>query len=357
MHSDPFREKKRRGIREPEDMHDLRSKKRTLKQHESKSVKTVSKWIDAQCCKISGALSAANDEDEAGLWDEADVALSEFKSLYPEIMLSNEIAKFIRDLRPLAPDLWNIVAEYATSHRQARSAGASKILWLRIGCLHMSGRSAMARPLESCINLESANECEMYHEWGIRLFYNQHFDDAKRIFQKLSDSQVTYPQPACPIMAIVCSIFIGEFDAARTALQTVNLVYPPPNQDHALCGWLHIARSIVIVSEPLGLPVRTVARTTLLNFPPILGCYGFPRRFITNLLQKVSVEFKSSFEGNERYAFNAEFLQAKFASTVDECKRERENGNAHGNFAWRCLFSPFPPSLSRSELGRKGRTL
>jgi hypothetical protein len=258
-------------------------------------------WITKQCAAVTVALSAANDDDDTK-WTDANAALSEFKAIYPQIMLATEIAEFIEDYRPLPSDLWNIVAGYATSHNEARAAGALKILWLRIGCLYMSGQTTVAKLLESAITLRGATECERYHTWGVRLFYKQEFSEARHIFEKLSPCKYSGRRGPRPLNWILCSIFMGEFEAARGALPTIFL-----HADSSGLGWVGLARALLTVTADRAAEVAAI-RTFLHNCPHVV--HAFPCAFAKNLLKSAKSR------GDQHSILEPAFLRATFAATL-----------------------------------------
>ncbi len=257
-------------------------------------------WIIKQCAKVTDALSAAHADETK--WIDADMAISEFKVIYPQIMLATEIAEFIVDSQPLPLDLWNIVAGYATSHNEARGAGAIKILWLRIGCLYMSGQSAIARLVESAVSLRGSNECERHHALGVRLFYKQQFSEARHIFEKLSPCMYSGRRGSRPLNWILCSIFMGVFEAARGALPNIFL-----HADQSGRGWVGVARAILTVTGEL-----TACSTFLRNLPYAFN--GFPSAFAKNLLKR------SKSRGSQHSVCEVEFLRATFAATLSTRK-------------------------------------
>jgi hypothetical protein len=279
----------------------------------------------------------AHRHSDPQLWGEADSTLAEFCHTYPQIMLPTEIAKFIRNFPPLAPDLWNIVGEYATSFDEARNVGVSKIVLLRMGCLYMNGKLEAAQLLDSATHPQTITESFMYHHWGLRLFYAQRFSEAKHIFERLKQSGNDFDRAGL-LNFCLCSIFIGDFEAARVAL------YPfHGNSDACGSGWVGMARAILSPPNTTACAF-TVAQRSLQAHVIQMADDHFVRALAKNLISEGAGR-----NSDLRYAFNATTLQAKFGLTLDQWKA---NG---GISRFDVLVRNAAPTLSETDLIREGK--
>jgi hypothetical protein len=278
------------------------------------------KWITAQCARASEALKLADQTlTDTRLWKEADRAVAEFSRFCPQIALAHEIAKFIRALPSLLPDLWDITASYATSHEEARCVGASKFIWLRIGCLYMSDKFESARLLQSNMTLPTKEETLNLHDWGVRLFYGQRFSEAKCIFEKLSTD-------VSKMNMTLCLIFAGDFDGARISMQYV--LNARARHGDSFGGWIGIARAMLatyIVER------NDHLRTTISSFL----VEPFQRTFAQNLLRYHCIDFDDS------------AIRDSFALAVAQIRE------SNGNFSIPCLTQT--PQLVPSDFIRRDK--
>jgi hypothetical protein len=320
-------------------------------------------WIENKSDKVNSALLGADRATtNPQLWKEADAALAEFSIICPQIVLAREIATTIRHLSPLLPDLWDITASYATSHDDARRVGAANILWLRIGCLLMSGQFATAHEVESNITLdlskrrsENSREAEDFHEWALRLFYSQQFGEAKRLFEKVQDGLGDFGRLTCMLNAILCSLFMGQFTDAKILMESASQKHDLFNIYGGFGGWSAIAVAIMQVqaqqpnlhdqawiialrSLPPALNVREAARRILGTLAPerqTVFVDRFPRILATKLLDSIDPTRSMP------YAFHPEQLREAFSSTVIQMKHESAD-----SFSVQRLTAKGPPTLS-----------
>ncbi len=292
------------------------------------------------------------------LWMKADDEIAQFSSLCPQIMLASEILAALRPFHHLVPDLWAITASYATSHDEAKTAGASKILWLRIECLHMSEQSEKVQSLEIHAHPTSSAEYSQWHELGLRLFYAQYFFEARRVFQIVTLGTSGYSgAPTCLLNAILCSIFLGDFEAALNLLGCA-FRYPDARDSirswHGYGGWSGIVRAVLTTSTPV---VPRASLDYILSFGR--QCDLFPRTLIENLLgidKTVAGETKAPavFEaGPAKWPLNS---REWYASLLRKAFHEAalQLTLAHPNMSiLEIATSTEPPKLLRSEFIQK----
>ncbi len=157
-------------------------------------------------------------------------------------MLASEIYPLLRNLPHLISDLWAITASYAASHDEAILPGASKILWLRITCLHLSGKSELASHLESNAQPDSPEGYARWHELGLRLFYAQQFLEAKRIFESVP--RIYSGFVACMLNTALCSILMGELENAGKVMSIFDGTHRIKLWD-SFGGWSGIVSAIL----------------------------------------------------------------------------------------------------------------
>jgi hypothetical protein len=289
------------------------------------------RWIKTQCSLVSEALKLAHlKNSDKELWANADEKLAQFSSICPQIMLASEIYPLLRNLLHLLPDLWAITASYATSHDQANSPAASKLIWLRITCMHMSGKSETARLLESNAQPDSPDGYARWHELGLRLFYAQQFLEAKRIFEAVP--RIYSGFVTCRLNASLCSILMGELEDAGKTMSMFSGTARIKQWD-AFGGWSGIVRAILCVRPP------AVPRAPLEYLLSAGALDLFPRKFAQNLLESM---VPMQVNGLQSYFV---LLRQTFAKTVADLTLryvsivETSTGTAS-------------PSLSRSEFIR-----